>query len=47
MKPEALMHKIESGAFDTTFHLMYGTAPGNMAAQKKRYMDANRAFSAH
>ena len=25
MKPEALMHKIESGAFDTTFHLMYGT----------------------
>ena len=47
MKPEALMHKIESGAFDTTFHLMYGTAPGIIADQKKRYLDAIRAFSAH
>ncbi|WP_294402571.1 galactokinase family protein [uncultured Ruminococcus sp.] len=47
MKPEALMHKIESGAFDTTFHLMYGTAPGIIADQRKRYLDAIRAFSAH
>lgn len=44
MKIADLTRQLNSGAFDVTFQLLYGTAPEIVQQQRTRYLDAVQAF---